>query len=437
MNRPLSALEHLAWIVDQAVSQNFVIAASISCVASALTGPFLRKALDILQQKHPPLKCRIKDKEVPEYTSDDVPQIPLHIIERKGDEHWIEIAEKEMLEPLPWRTGPMLRVVLLNSKDKSDLLVGFCHIIADATSGINFVQNLLSIVDKLSKGVAIEPEPPLPTLPSTHDLIRDDLKYPPEFLDITGRIKRAIYKPVELKGDKEVLPEERITRVIQNTLSMDDTKKLVSKSRKEKTSVHAALCAALFQTMVVQIRQQQKVSKKGSLMIGCITPINVRQHFITPVGDNIGNFITDAFHYQLINDKSSLWAAARKVKKSIQKEIKFGRDIKAVRNIGELLEHVSTPVELLRTIDDYLLPVVVTNMGRLDVPEKFGDITLEELHFTVSVNPTAKSGISLAVTTFRGRMTINFLYAEPYISKERAVNMSESIVKRLKEAIRE
>lgn len=437
MNRPLSKLEHLAWIIDQAVSQNFVIAARISCVASSLTEPFLRKALDILQEKHPPLKCRIKDKEFPEYTSEDVPQIPLHVIERKGDEHWIEIAEKEMFEPLPWRTGPMVRVVLLNSKDKYDLLVGFCHIIADATSGVNFVQNLLSIVDKLSRGVDLKPEPPLPELPSAHELIRDDLRYPPEFLDITGRIKRAIYKPVELKGDKEVLPEERITRVIQRTLSPDDTKKLVSKSRKEKTSVHAALCAALFQTMVVQIRQQQKVSRKGSLMIGCITPINARHLFTTPVGDNIGNFITDAFHYQLINAKSSLWSAARKVKKSIQRETKFGRDIKAVRNIGELLKITTNPVELLRTVDDSLLPVAVTNMGRLDIPEKFGDITLEDLHFAVSVNPTAKSGISLAVTTFRGRMTINFLYAEPFISKEKAVNMSESIMKRIKEAIRE
>lgn len=436
MNRALNAFEYVGRLVDQAVSQNFVMVARIS---KTIKESILRQALDILQQRHPPLKCKYKNSDPPEYTSEGVPKIPLHIIERKDDKHWIEVAEKETQEQFPWTIGPLTRVVLLESKDKCDLLVAFCHIIADATAGVKVVKEVLTYADKLSRGETVTPGPPLPELPSTHDMIRTDLKFPPEFLDISGRIMRAFHKPMEMKGDQDAPPEKRITKVIQKILTPEETKELAARCKKEKNSVHSVLCAATLQTIVEQIRRSNEVKarKKGPLMIGCISPVNIRHLLSHQVGDDIGNFISDAFHYQLIDDKSSLWTAARKVKKSIQKEIKYGRDIKAVRDVGDLLEICSTPLDAFSYVYKMVPPTGVTNMGRLDIPEQFGDIRLEELHFTVSINPAIKNGFGLAVTTFRGRMIINFLYSAPYLSKERANAMVENTMKRLKEAIRE
>jgi NRPS condensation-like uncharacterized protein len=78
-------------------------------------------------------------------------------------------------------------------------------------------------------------------------------------------------------------------------------------------------------------------------------------------------------------------------------------------------------------------PVVVTNLGRLDIPEQFGDLTLEQLHFTLAI-AVLKNGFAIAVSTFRGLMTLNFLYSEPYISEKKANEIMESTMKRLKEA---
>jgi NRPS condensation-like uncharacterized protein len=225
--------------------------------------------------------------------------------------------------------------------------------------------------------------------------------------------------------------------VIQRILAPDETKKLRASCKKEKTSIHGALTAAFLQAVVEQIRQQKEISKKGPLMIGCTTPVNMRDLFSRPMGEEIGDYISHALHFQLVHENASLWHVARKVKKSLDRELKFRRDIKATSGIGELLEAFSTPMEIVKALEDEFPPVAVTNMGRLDINEQFGDLTLEELHFAVSINPACKNGFAIAVTTHRGRMTLNFLYAEPYISKERANIIVESTMKRLKDAIKE
>jgi NRPS condensation-like uncharacterized protein len=434
MNRLLTTVERLAFLIDQTVNQNFVMVATVS---GPLTDSILRQALDLEQQRHPPLKCKFIDGDPPRFSTEGVPQIPLRIIQRQSDDHWLEIAEKEILEPLPWRTGPMVRVVLLRSKEKCDLLVTLCHITADAISGVNFMKNLLIIADKLSRGETLEPQPPLAELPATHDMIRDDLKYPPEFLYLPTRISKAIHKPVKFLGDKEVPIVEKITRVVQRVLSQEETKKFVTRCRKEKASVHAAVCSALLQSVVEQVRSLQDVPQKGPLMIGCTTPVNIRHLFSVTVGDDIGNFISDALHYQRIDDKSSLWPAARKVKKSLNRELKFKKDIKAVRGLVDLLKNLPTTLDILRAVDQSLPPVVVTNIGRVDIPGQFGDLVLENFHFTLSINPSAPGGIGIAVSSFCDMMTLNFLYLEPYLSKTRVEKIIESTMKRLKEAIKE
>lgn len=433
MNRPLSPMEHVVWLVDQVVSLNFVMIARIS---GALSEPVLRRALDMVQEKHPALKCKFKRGDVPGFVSQDVPKIPLRIIERKDENHWQEVAEKEMSQQFPWTEGPLVRVVQLTSRDKSDLLVTFCHIIADGISGVNVAHHLLKIAGKLSRGETIETEPPLPELPTPLDLIRKDLKFPPEFLDIFGRIRQTFHKPVELPGEDDTPPEKRRTRVIQRVLSQTETQKLAARSKQEKTSVHGALSAAALQAVVEQVRRAPGIRKKGALTIGCFSPVNMRRYFSNSIVEDVGNFNSFAIHYQSIDENASIWPEARKIKKSLERELKFGRDIKSTRNVGDPAKTNVTPIDMARNLNKTFPPVMITNMGRLNIPEQFGNLELAELHFVVSINPHVKNGFALVIYTFRGHLTINFLYSEPYISRERANTMVESTMKRLKDAIR-
>ena len=84
-------------------------------------------------------------------------------------------------------------------------------------------------------------------------------------------------------------------------------------------------------------------------------------------------------------------------------------------------------------LKDLFPPAGVTNMGHLDIPERFGDFVLENLHYNPSINPSIKNGFGLSVSGFRGQTTLNFLYAEPYLAKERVIQMVESTMRRLRE----
>ena len=60
MSRRLSPVEKAIWLVDQEVRQNFVMIARISHPLGAITELNLRKSLDLVQEKYPPLKWKIK-----------------------------------------------------------------------------------------------------------------------------------------------------------------------------------------------------------------------------------------------------------------------------------------------------------------------------------------------------------------------------------------
>ncbi|MFC2146126.1 hypothetical protein ACFLRT_02065 [Acidobacteriota bacterium] len=436
MNRPLSSGEHLLWLLDQAVPQNFVMAARLSPLSGKLTNlpSLLRQALDTLKQRYPSLNCRIKrgKAKAPGFVTGNVPKIPLRIIQRKGDDHWIEESENQMLKPLPWTKGPMVRVVLMESPNQWDLLLTFCHLTTDATSGVKFLKHLLAITDLLSRGETPGMEPPLPGLPPVDDLLKEEVIQRAQALANKESTGEQALTPVDLQGDREVPIEKRITRIIPRQLSKAELKKLMVKSRKEKATVHSAFCAALLQTMVEQIRLSQQVPQKGPLLMGCITAVNIRHLFKQPPGDNLGNFISNALHYQLIDHRTSLWEAARETKKSLQEHLDAGQDISMRLAAGTLLKPNETPIELITRLKDLFPPTGVTNMGQLDIPEQFGSLQLENLHYNPSINPAIKNGFGLSVSAFGNYTTLNFLYAEPYISKERANQMVESTMRRLK-----
>ena len=432
MKRPLSPVEHVNWLIDQVIPQNFVMVAGIS---GQLAGDFLRRSLDIIQDKYALLKCKVIGLEGPEFVSGDVPGIPLRIIDRKDENHWLEETEKEIHEPFPWAKGPLMRVVLLTSMDKCDLLLTFCHIASDATSGVAIANDLLCTLSRLSSGEDIAFKTALSLSPSSLDLLKKDLKFKPKFLDFPGHAWRTLYKIKELQGDGETLPEKRMTRIIQDIISEDETNRLINRCKAKKTSVHGVLCAALMQAVVEEIRFSGE-GKRGPLMISCVTPVNIRKYFIRPIGEDIGYYISHALHSQLIDDRSSLWIAANRVKKSLQRELDFGRDIKGLLSDGDLMTRYSSPLELVRGLNETYPPLAVTNMGRVDIPQQFGNLKLEKFHFAVSINPSVKNGFALAVTNFNGLTILNFLYAEPYLLKQRAVKLVENTMKRLKAAVK-
>jgi NRPS condensation-like uncharacterized protein len=434
MNRPLSPLEHAGWLIDQGINQNWVVIARLS---KKLHGPNLKKALEQIQKMYPPLQCKIKRTDTPEFVTEDVPEIPLTILERKGNDHWLEEADDELLIPFPWDKGPLMRVKVLVSNDRSDLLITVSHIIADGVSSVGLLKKILKIIGNFRKGETSISEPIYKELPSTFELLKRDLKYPPEFLDIFGKLVLLFNKPVEMPGDIDVPPEKRRTRLVPKLMTQKETKELIARCKKENTTVHGAICAAVLQTVAEQIRHLSTAKKTGPLMIGCCSPVNIRHLFKRPVGEEMGNFISDALHYQLIDENTSLWKNARKVKETLIKDLKFGRDIKALLEMKTGFTEKLTPIEMVHNLNKLFPPVLVTNLGVIKLPDELSELIPDSIHYTASINPAAKNGFTVAVFTYCGCLNLEFLYSEPYISKERAYLMIDNTINRLKIAVHE
>jgi len=431
MRRPLSNIEQVNWLIDRVVSISFVMIARVS---GEITESILRKALDILQEKHPPLKWKIKEGETPEFDSDGVPPIPLRIVKRRDNQHWIEEADKEINMQFQWDKGPLLRVVQMAGSGICELLITFCHVATDATSGVLVVKELLTLIDKLSKGETVPMPEPRPIPLSSVELVKKELI--PEIRPDEEGEKDTKPETVVLKGDQDVPPEQRKTRTIHHTFNREETKKLVALCKENKTSVHGALCAAFFQSVVHEIRQQGEVPQSGPLTISCVTPVDIRQHFSKPVEEDIGYYISFALHFQDIDENGSLWKPAREIKEAIVKEIKAGKDIQAIMAVGDQWKQYDTPLDMVRGQNSSYPPVVATNLGRLNIAEQFGNLTLEELHYTVAISSVTRSGLGFAVTTHRGHLTINFLYTEPYISAPMAHKLVENSMRRLRDVLR-
>ncbi|MEH2466429.1 condensation domain-containing protein [Nostoc sp.] len=165
MNRLLTASEHLMWLSYNTSPRNVTLSATIK---GSFTIDSLTEALAWLQLRHSRLivKIVINNQNQPQFSLENVPPIPLRVIERQGEEYWCWEMEKELRHPLNWSEEPLLRILLLHSPDVSNLIITFHHCIGDGLSGAYLIQDILQFI-----GEPDSPRELLPDLPSVDEII--------------------------------------------------------------------------------------------------------------------------------------------------------------------------------------------------------------------------------------------------------------------------
>ncbi len=145
MNRILTPSEHLMWLSYKNSPENVTLSATIK---GSFTIDLLTEALAWLQLRHSRLKVKIVTlhQNQPQFSLENVPPIPLRIIERQGEEHWCREMVEELRHPLSWSEEPLLRVLLLHSPDVSNLIITFHHCIGDGLSGAYLIRDILQFI---------------------------------------------------------------------------------------------------------------------------------------------------------------------------------------------------------------------------------------------------------------------------------------------------
>lgn len=431
--RALGAMEHGIWRADLGAPLNFTTVARVS---GPLTEEALVAALEAVRARHPCLRTRIAvGAGVPSFRTEGVPPLRLRVI-RGAEASWRQELEREMNEPIPWETGPLARFVLVERDRDRHLLATLHHSIGDGMSGAYLVRDLVACAAQAVAGGV----PALPVLPDAGPL---DARLPASVRGLAALGFRVRYVLAEawkdvrhgrarrVRRDRDVFAYARRARVIPHLLDEATARLLVERARREETTVHGALSAALILGTLADAGV-----KRARVVFG--SPVNVRDQLVPPVGEDVGLFVSMLGFSAPVRTDVPFWDLARAVRRQLEADL---------RRNAPLAMLAFMPIAL-RLLGAYRLPprrlverwernirttTGLTNLGRLTIETRHGPLSIEECHFAAA--PSALGDFLATATSLHGRIQWNFVWTDPLLDEAHATALVNDIVHRLHAAL--
>lgn len=158
MHRQLGNDERSIWLYEQVRPIHFCLTATIN---GAIDTERLTLALLSVQQRHPLLRVRIEeDRSLVPWLIPDLYSIPLRVVKRHSDSQWQQEVEQELANPFDYHQAPLIRVVLLQGNDVSELIVTCAHAISDGMSSVFLLKDILQAMNSSDTPPTVLPEQP-------------------------------------------------------------------------------------------------------------------------------------------------------------------------------------------------------------------------------------------------------------------------------------
>lgn len=249
-NRKLAANEQALEIVNRCAKSLHVV--TIGRLSGPLTVEVLRAALDLLQKRHPRLNSRIIGSLNNLRFEDGALKIPLRVVEKADSSQWQEVVLEELNQKID-SYQCLIRAVLVHFKLENNisyLIVTLHHAISDGLSSIQLYSEILRYCQKIAVNEPIGEVISLPPLPSVEHLLPKSLQGFAGLIDGFYSLLRLKFlhdwhRPKTLGFEKYVSIESRRSNMIHRHLDEELTARVLKCCRQEKTTVQAALSAAM------------------------------------------------------------------------------------------------------------------------------------------------------------------------------------------------
>ncbi|MBE9035660.1 hypothetical protein IQ246_11175 [aff. Roholtiella sp. LEGE 12411] len=411
------------WLSYNNSPENVTLSVTIK---GLFTIDLLTEALAWLQLRHSRLRVKIvtNSQNQPQFSLENVPPIPLRVIERQGEEHWCREMVEELRHPLNWSKEPLLRVLLLYSSDISNLIITFHHCIGDGLSGAYLIRDILQFI-----GEPDNPRELLPDLPPVDEIIPDitkDVVF--ENLNESRDTKSILTKTYLNKQSKNISPSLAI-RQFHWTLSSVETTKVVARCRVEQTSVHGALCAAFLLAIAAEVKSSTEI------ILRCQTPVNIRNYLTIPVNENLGEYIARPATAHRLSQKTDFWDLAREVKYKLNQVVADGKLFDDVLKARALLSSNSNKggeTSDFRKLGE-IIDITITNLGNLNIKQQFGKIQLQELYLMATGSKSLP--LLIGVATLKDKMCFICRYQESLVPDANAYNIKNTAMEQLLTAV--
>jgi hypothetical protein len=355
--RYLGPSEVYFWLSNQNSWKHFVVAARIT---GETTTASWRAALDAVQRRHPLLGVCIDADEsgTPYFRLLPELRIPLQIVPGDAPQGWEDEMEAELSTPFPVKDALLIRAVLLHEEHGATILLTLHHSIADGLSVALIIRDILEALSGKPLEALPVPQPqehlcPPPTIQSTELGSKEfEAPAPPS---APGTL---------LKRDRSAL------RVRGLRLPVELSDRLRERSRREGTTVHGALAAAL----VFAGRDIHREWRDAPVRV--VSPVNNRT--ILGRGDDCA--LSIIFPVGSYNPKSPIqfWEIAR----SVRDDLADMRTPNGLSTVFSGFDQLISSKPGVQGIAQFELQVcacemMVSNLGVLPFEADIGDLRLE------------------------------------------------------------
>ena len=411
----------------------------------------LSHAVAKVQLRHPNLRVRIKEDTNRElwFTSDGVKEIPIEIVPRESDDHWMQVVHDACHVPFEFDERPSVRFILVQSPDLSELIIFCHHIICDGLSLAYLARDLLTNLGDPTRDVEVLPDP----VPIDKDTIPDEVSINGIVKFAVNRInKKWVADPIFFDQEDYCNLNEAYWmnfkhQMLSVELSEDQTSRLVDRCRKEAVTVNTALTTALAGAQVIV-----QGAKPYHASIGVAG--SVRNRLQKPADEVMGFYAGVVKLKYKYDSRKNFWDNARKVHRKLtplytnknlfedpilwcylEPGILEALSFKMVgglvsphatryQKLSEFSKRddlISAMVkrEKMDSFDNTIMGTAITNLTRLDFPRQYGTLELDRLIMNPGgAFPLALVNLVLGAVTCSGKLSLVLEYAEETVATD-------------------
>jgi NRPS condensation-like uncharacterized protein len=448
-NQTLEEYKRKVTPIERSLSLSpFSIVTMVARIKGHVSESMLIHAVTQVRQRHPHLRVRIVEDSDHDlwFTSEGAGEIPVEIVPRESEDHWIKVYHKVCRVPFEFDARPAIRFILVQSPIESELIVLCHHIICDGLSLAYLARDLMVHLGDPIRQVERLPDP----VPIGRDTI-------PQDVSIAGIAKFFIHRINKKWAQTRVFFDQEDYRTLHEAywmnythqmlsieLSEAQTSALVDRCRQENVTVNTALTAAFVgaQTIVQGDRPYH-----SSMGIGA----SVRDRLRRPAGHVMGFYAGVVMPKCKYNVKTSFWENARRFHRkmvplytnkhlfqdlltwcyldpSILEAVNFKRlgdlvppDSPRYEKLSAFGKREDVVLSLLKrekvdSLDRIFMGTAVTNLTRMDFPRTYGPLELDRLIMNPGgAFPLANVGLVLGAVTCSGKLSLVVEYAEQVV----------------------
>jgi len=355
--RPLGSFEEFFWLIDQNRPVHFALAAK---VRGATTFGQWRNAFDLVQRRHPLLSVCIETNgnSRPYFYQNIAAPIPLRVIEEKDATlRWKLEMELELSIPFDFENAPLARAVLLHEADQAIVILVAHHSIADGRSIAFVIRDLLQALS----GDDIDALPLLPSHEEILGLTRNDA------VQLSQQSSAAAPRPATYIAKENSRPRIKGVRLSSALTSM-----LRERARREETTVHGALSAAL----ALAAWQNNPHLKDAPIRI--CSPIDTRK--VLGLGENCAALVDSGIVTIEPRTPNDFWDIARESTMGLARAQTHEGIIASRSAFYQATKNdIDVPTAAAICAQGMAHEIMLTNLGNLPFGAKFGQLRLETL----------------------------------------------------------